>query len=143
MAGMIVGTCLLSVQAKTYFTPKQAEKVCFPHADHFVWKTHRYSMEDIRAIYEFERSYIREAADAPDGPVLAFCAVHWPNNGPALLGMTFAYNARHRKDPTTGDALFYRMWTEQEYGEVQTKEQMQQDLARYCLAHTPGPKAVV
>ena len=110
----------------------------FPH----VSETTLPSDEDIRAIYEFGRSYIREAADAPDGPVLAFCAVHWPNNGPALLGMTFAYNARHRKDPTTGDALFYRMWTEQEYGEVQTKEQMQQDLARYCLAHTPGPKAV-
>jgi hypothetical protein len=37
--------------AKTYLTPKQAEKVCFPLADKFEWKTHRYSMEEIKAIY--------------------------------------------------------------------------------------------
>lgn len=96
----------------------------------------------LRAIYEFGRSYIREAADKPDGPPLAFCSEQWPRNGPALLGMTFAYNTRHRKDPTTGDALFYRMWTEQGYGEVLTKEQMQQDLVRYCVAQFGKPTAV-
>lgn len=110
----------------------------FPHVD----GTTLPSEEDLRAIYEFGRTYIREAADKPDGPPLAFCAVHWPENGPALLGMTFAYNTRHRKDPTTGDALFYRMWTEQGYGEVLTKDQMQQDLVRYCVAHMGQPTAV-
>jgi Na+-translocating ferredoxin:NAD+ oxidoreductase RnfG subunit len=55
MVGMIMGTCPLSVQAKTYFTPKQAEKICFPSADKFEWKTHRYSMEEIKAIYHDSR----------------------------------------------------------------------------------------
>ena len=55
MVGMIAGTCLSSVHAKTYFTPKQAEKICFPSADKFEWKTHRYSMEEIRAIYRDSR----------------------------------------------------------------------------------------
>jgi hypothetical protein len=37
--------------AKTYLTPKQAEKVCFPFADKFEWKSHRYTMDEIKAIY--------------------------------------------------------------------------------------------
>ncbi len=37
--------------AKTYLTTKQAEKVCFPLADKFEWKTHRYTMDEIKAIY--------------------------------------------------------------------------------------------
>ncbi|MDP6859033.1 MAG: hypothetical protein QF426_04355, partial [Verrucomicrobiales bacterium] len=41
-----------SLQAKTYLTPKQSEKVCFPLADKFEWKTHRYSREEIRKIYD-------------------------------------------------------------------------------------------
>ena len=40
-----------TVVAKTYLTPRQAEKVCFPSADKFEWKTHRYSMEEIKAIH--------------------------------------------------------------------------------------------
>jgi len=50
-----VGMCTFSLQAKTYLTPKQAEKVCFPLADKFEWKTHRYSMEEIKKIYESSR----------------------------------------------------------------------------------------
>ena len=118
------------------FNSQLAER--FPHVD----GTTLPSEDDLRAIYEFGRTYIREAANNPDGPPLAFCAVHWPENGPAMLGMTFAYNARHLKDPTTGDAMFYRMGTEQGYGEVLSKAQMQQELVRYCVAHTGGPKGV-
>ena len=118
------------------FNSQLAER--FPHVD----GTTLPCENDLRAIYEFGRSYISEAANKPDGPDLAFCAVHWPENGPALLGMTFAYNRRHLKDPTTGDAMFYRMWTEQGYGEVLTKEQMQKDLVRYCVAHMGKPQAV-
>ena len=43
--------CVEIGAAKTYLTPKQAEKVCFPSADKFEWKTHRYTMDEIRAIY--------------------------------------------------------------------------------------------
>lgn len=39
------------VQAKTYLTYKQAEKVCFPSADKFEWKSHRYSRDEIKKIY--------------------------------------------------------------------------------------------
>ena len=55
LVAIVVGICTFSLQAKTYLTPKQAEKVCFPLADKFEWKTHRYSMEEIRAIYRDSR----------------------------------------------------------------------------------------
>ena len=41
-----------SLQAKTYLTPKQAEKVCYPEADRFEWKTHRYSRDEIKKIFD-------------------------------------------------------------------------------------------
>lgn len=47
----LLGTGVSSVQAKTYLTYKQAEKVCFPSADKVEWKNHRYSMEEIKAIH--------------------------------------------------------------------------------------------
>ena len=47
------GIVLLSthtVNAKCYLTHKQAEKICFPEADRFEWKTHRYTPAEIAAI---------------------------------------------------------------------------------------------
>ena len=41
-----------SLEAKTYLTPIQAEKVCFPAADKFEWKTHRYTRDEIQKIYD-------------------------------------------------------------------------------------------
>lgn len=43
---------ILSLHAKTYLTPKQAETICFPSADKFEWKTHRYSRGEIQKIYD-------------------------------------------------------------------------------------------
>ena len=47
----LIGAGVSRVHAKTYLTYKQAEKVCFPDADKFEWKNHRYTMEQIKAIY--------------------------------------------------------------------------------------------
>ena len=57
LLAIAVAICIsvLSLQAKTYLTPKQAEKVCFPSADKFEWKTHRYSMAEIKKIFETSR----------------------------------------------------------------------------------------
>ncbi len=52
LAVVIVFTSNYSVEAKTYLTPTQAEKVCFPTADKFEWKTHRYSRDEIQKIYD-------------------------------------------------------------------------------------------
>jgi Na+-translocating ferredoxin:NAD+ oxidoreductase RnfG subunit len=52
---VVIWVSVSSLQAKTYLTPKQAEKVCFPLADKFEWKTHRYSHEEIKKIYESSR----------------------------------------------------------------------------------------
>ena len=52
LAVVIVFTSNYSLEAKTYLTPTQAEKVCFPTADKFEWKTHRYSRDEIQKIYD-------------------------------------------------------------------------------------------
>ena len=51
VALVLMGMAVYSLQAKTYLTYKQAEKICFPSADKFQWKNHRYSMEEIKAIH--------------------------------------------------------------------------------------------
>ena len=52
LALVIVCTSNYSLEAKTYLTPTQAEKVCFPTADKYEWKTHRYSRDEIQKIYD-------------------------------------------------------------------------------------------
>ena len=47
----LLGMGASTAQAKTYLTYKQAEKVCFPSADKFEWKSHRYSRDEIKKIY--------------------------------------------------------------------------------------------
>ena len=59
---MAIGMCAFSLKARTYLTPKQAEKVCFPLADKFEWKTHRYSMEEMKKIHESSRLKVIDPA---------------------------------------------------------------------------------
>ena len=50
---LLAGTLLVPVvHAKCYLTHRQAEKICFPEADRFEWKTHRYTPVEIAAIRE-------------------------------------------------------------------------------------------
>ena len=50
---LLAGTLLVpAVHAKCYLTHQQAEKICFPEADRFEWKTHRYTPAEIAAIRE-------------------------------------------------------------------------------------------
>ena len=48
---LLAGLLLVpSAHAKPYLTPKQAQKICFPKADTFVWKKHRYTHAQAMAI---------------------------------------------------------------------------------------------
>ena len=48
---LLAGLLLVpSAHAKPYLTPKQAEKICFPKADRFEWKSHRYTPAQAMAI---------------------------------------------------------------------------------------------
>ena len=54
---LILATALLLapvpvVHAKTYLTRVQAEKICFPKADRFEWKSHRYAPAQAMAIHK-------------------------------------------------------------------------------------------
>ena len=49
LSGMLL---VPAVHAKCYLTHRQAEKICFPEADRFEWKTHRYTPVEIAAIRE-------------------------------------------------------------------------------------------
>ncbi len=59
---VVIWVSVLSLQARTYLTSKQAEKVCFPLADKFEWKTHRYSMEEMKKIHESSRLKVIDPA---------------------------------------------------------------------------------
>jgi hypothetical protein len=48
---LLAGLLLLpAAHAKRYLTREQAEKICFPEADKFEWKSHRYTHAQIMAI---------------------------------------------------------------------------------------------
>ena len=47
LAGLLLAP---AADAKTYLTREQAQKICFPKADKFVWKSHRYTPAQIMAI---------------------------------------------------------------------------------------------
>ncbi|MBA4228691.1 MAG: hypothetical protein C0456_18970 [Hyphomonas sp.] len=100
------------------------------------------SESTLRAIEEFGRQYVAEALLDPDSPPLAYCAAQWPTSGPALLGMTFAYNKLHPLNTATGEDCFSCLWAEQGGGDVLTKDQMQGALALYLVAHMGRPTAV-
>ncbi len=42
-------------EARKYLSRQQAEKVCFPNAEKVEWRSHRYSMEEIKAIHRKSR----------------------------------------------------------------------------------------
>ena len=46
--------------AKRYLTPMQAQKLCFPEADAFEWKPHRYSAAEAGRIKQFSGTAVQD-----------------------------------------------------------------------------------
>ena len=50
----------LPAHAKRYLTPMQAQKLCFPEADTFEWKTHRYSAAEAGRIKQLSGTAVQD-----------------------------------------------------------------------------------